>query len=116
VKAAFTRAVLVLVCAPWLCLAGCVQNDAARTELATRLATPDNEVDDQGRALPPRLHDEYITCGEMALSRIPAKRIGAALAASDTPGIWAVLGSKTLDRYVRLCRKVDQRRGAASAR
>ena len=73
--------------------------------LATRLAN------EGGAGLSREYRDGYIACGVKALSDVPSNQIDAALKASDAPEIWEILGSETLDGYVKACRQTDFQRG-----
>jgi hypothetical protein len=73
--------------------------------LATRLAH-------QGSVgISKEYRDGYIPCGVKTLSKVPSKNIDAALKAPDIPAIWEILGSDTLDAYVKACRQTDLQRG-----
>ena len=86
-------------------LTACSSNSDSVTKLATRLAN------EGGVALSQEYRIGYITCGEKALSDVPAIQIHAALEAPDVPAMWEILGSDTLDAYVKACRETDVQRG-----
>ncbi|WP_152568009.1 hypothetical protein [Sphingopyxis sp. LC81] len=85
-------------------LTACSSNSDAVTTLAIRLAN------EGGAGVSKERREDYVTCGVKTLSNVPSKRIDAALEASDVPAIWEILGSDTLDAYVKTCRQTELRR------
>ena len=66
-------------------------------------------VEDGGRDdLPPKWRERYIECGVEALFGVPDEKVEAAVEAEDAAGKWVILGDDALDRFVRICRKVDE--------
>lgn len=94
----FTMAMFVVL------TAACSSDKPAVAKLATRLAN------DGGEGLSQEYRKGYISCGVKALSSVPSEKIDAALQAPDVPAIWAILGSDTLNAYVKACREADLRR------
>ena len=86
-------------------LTACSSNHDSVTMLASRLAHEGSV------GLSREYRDGYIPCGMKALSKVSSKKIDAALEAPDVPAIWEILGSDTLDRYVKACRQADLQRG-----
>ncbi|WP_162928195.1 hypothetical protein [Sphingopyxis terrae] len=86
-------------------LTACSSNSDSVTMLATRLAHQDSV------GLSKEYRDGYIPCGVKTLSKVPSKKIDAALEAPDVSAIWEILGSDTLDAYVKACRQTDLQRG-----
>lgn len=86
-------------------MAACSSDKDSVTMLAARLAH-------EGGVGPSKEYrDGYIPCGEKVLSQVPSKQIDAALEAPDVIAIWEILGSDTLDAYVKACKQTDLERG-----
>lgn len=79
----------------------CQADDASVAALATRLMNDYEGAEE----LTSEYRQFHISCGARALSDVPNDKIDAALKAPTIPEIWAVLGSDTLDEYVRVCRE-----------
>jgi hypothetical protein len=86
-------------------MTACSSNSGSVTMLATRLAN------EGGVGLTQDSRNGYIPCGVKTLSDVPSKQIDAALQAPDVPAIWEILGSDTLDAYVKACKQTDLQRG-----
>jgi hypothetical protein len=85
-------------------LAACSSGNGDALTLAARLA------DEGGTGLSKEHRDGYISCGAEVLSDVPGKQIDAALKAPDVPAIGEMLGSDTLDAYVKACRQTERLR------
>ena len=95
----------LLAASSFLLAAACQSNDEEVRALAVRLAN------EGGDGLSQEYRQRYIACGEKALSGEPSELVRGALAAPDAPARWAILGSDALDRYIKMCREVDLKRG-----